>query len=135
MAVKFQDLLEAFQLSGDMITSCVDRLTGQTYYESDDDPSLSDELPPDPDGERLLALPDKRDLGLGKPLALDFARSVLPSDFDEVRDIFSRRGAYRRCESFLIRRRALDDWRDFSNKAEEAALRAWCEDEGLEVED
>ena len=37
----------------------------------------------------------RKALGLGKPLALDFAREFLPDDLDEVRYIFSKRGAYR----------------------------------------
>ena len=71
---------------------------------------------------KYIAIPDKRDLDLGKPLVLDFAREFLPVDYDEVRHIFSRRGAYRRYKGLLVRRRALDQWYDFSNKAEEAAL-------------
>jgi len=43
-----------------------------------------------------IRLPDKRELDLGKPLALDFARQFLPDDFDEVRQFFNRRGAYLR---------------------------------------
>ena len=46
------------------------------------------------DCEKYLQIPDKRVLDLGKPLALDFARKSLPGDFDEVRQLFSRRGAY-----------------------------------------
>src|SRR6516162_1779844 len=52
--------------------------------------------------------------------------SSYPTTYDEVRHIFSRRGAYRRYKDLLVRRGALDLWYDFSNKAEEAALREWC---------
>src|ERR1700731_4521260 len=57
-------------------------------------------------------------------LVLDFAREFLPVDYDEVRHIFSRRGAYRRYKDLLVRRGALERWYDFSNKAEEAVLRS-----------
>jgi len=47
-----------------------------------------DELPDDVgDSEKYLQIPDKRELDLGKPLALDFARQFLPNDFDEVRSL------------------------------------------------
>jgi hypothetical protein len=54
----------------------------------------NDEMPDDvEDDEKYIAIPNKRELGLGKPLALDFARECLPSDFDEVRYRFGKRGA------------------------------------------
>jgi hypothetical protein len=34
-----------------------------------------------------------------------------------------------------VRRRALERWYDFSNKAEEEALRQWCADNGIELAD
>ena len=61
------------------------------------------------------------------------AREFLPDDYDEVRHIFSRRGAYRRYKDLLVRRGALDRWYDFSNKSEEAALREWCTENGIEL--
>jgi len=33
----------------------------------------------------------------------------------------------------LVRRGALDLWYDFSNKAEEAALREWCAENGIDL--
>jgi hypothetical protein len=88
---------------------------------------LDDELPDDVDDEeKYIAIPDKLELDLGKPLALDFAREWLPGDFDEVRYIFSRKGAYRKFRALLIRRKALDRWYEFESKATERALRDWC---------
>ncbi|WP_353817004.1 hypothetical protein [Mesorhizobium sp.] len=56
-----------------------------------------EELPDDvEDSERYIAIPDKRELDLGKPLVLTFARHHLPDDYDKVREIFSRAGAYAR---------------------------------------
>jgi hypothetical protein len=72
---------------------------------------------------RNIWLPDKRELDLGKPLALDFARQVLPRDFDAVRRIFSKRGAYATFKQLLARRRALEQWYDFERKATKRALR------------
>jgi hypothetical protein len=33
----------------------------------------------------------------------------------------------------LVRRGAIDQWYDFSNKAEEAALREWCAENAIEL--
>jgi hypothetical protein len=76
-----------------------------------------------------------RDPALGKPLVLDFVRQFLPDDFDEVQQIFSSRGAYARFKHLLDRRGALDQWYDFEAKAEERALRMWCDLNSIELGD
>jgi len=106
--------------------------TGKIYWHSkvgDND----EELPDDIDEENYISIPDKRELDLGKPLVLDFAREFLPDDYDEVRHIFSRRGAYRQYKELLVQRGALERWYDFSNKSEEMALREWCAENGIET--
>jgi hypothetical protein len=60
---------------------------------------------------------------------------VLPDDVDDVRNIFSNRGAYRRFRDLIERRNVLDRWYAFSNEAQERALRDWCEVEQIELED
>jgi hypothetical protein len=101
------------------------------------DPSLvDDELPEDLDeNEQYLRLPSKREFDLGKPLVLQFAREFLPADFDEVRRIFGKRGAYANFKALLARRRAVDRWYEFEQKAEENALREWCAENGIELAD
>src|SRR5436309_3442566 len=69
----------------------------------------------------------KQDLGPGKALALDFAREFLPEDFDDVRDMFGRRGAYRNFRALVSKRRVLERWYDFEAKATKRAVREWCE--------
>jgi hypothetical protein len=55
---------------------------------------FDDEMPDDIDDEgRYIEIPDKKSLGLGKPLVMRFARDCMAADLDRVRDIFSRRGA------------------------------------------
>ena len=83
--------------------------------------------------DQYISIPHKRELDLGKPLVLDFAREFLPDDYDEVHHIFSGRGAYRRYKDLLVRRGALERWYDLSNKAEEAALREWCVENGIDL--
>jgi len=106
------------------------RESGKIYWHSEfsDLEELNDELPEDiDDEEKYIQLPSKRELDLGVPLVMDFVRQVLPRDFDDVSDMFDRRGAYGRFKQLLIRRRALEQWYDFEQKATERALREWCE--------
>jgi len=126
MPVSFSDLLLGFEFvnSGGMgeNEAYLDRQSGKIYWHSEFGDN-DEELPDDIDDKKYILIPDKRELDLGKPLVLDFAREFLPDDYDEVRDIFSRRVVYRRYKNLLVRRGALDLWYDFSNKAEGAALR------------
>ena len=64
-----------------------DRQSGEIYWHSEVGDN-DEELPDDIDDEKCISIPDKRELDLGKPLALDFAREFLPDDYDEVRQIF-----------------------------------------------
>ena len=80
-----------------------------------------------------MAIPDKRELDLGKPLALDFASQFLPRDVDEVRRMFATRGAYASFKRLLAQKRALEQWYDFERKATERALREWCELNSIEL--
>jgi hypothetical protein len=141
MPIRFSDISDAYQFAtvgeGE---AYVDRRTGKSYLRSD----YTDSFSPDEDGEESepsdldsgdwIALPDSRELGLGKPLALAFAREHLPGDVDEVAEIFGQRGAYQRFKALLHGRGALEQWYAFSNAAEEAALRELCEAKGLEIE-
>jgi hypothetical protein len=95
-----------------------------------------DELPDDiDDSDKYIQIPDKRELELGKPLALNFAREFLPDDVGYVEQIFRRRGAYARFKDLLQRRDALDQWYDFEANAQERALRMWCDLNSIEVGD
>ena len=136
MSVSSSDLQLAFEFvsSGGMgqNEAYLDRQSGKIYWHSefgDNDEVLPDDI----DDEKYISIPDKRELDLGKPLVLDFARGFLPEDYDEVRRIFSRSGAYRRYKDLLVRRGALERWYDFSNKAEEVALREWCAQNGVDL--
>ena len=112
--------------------------TGKVYWHSEfsDLDELNDQLPDGiEDEEKYVAIPDKRELGLGKPLVLDFVREFLPSDFDEVRYIFGKKGAYSKFRALLVRRNAVDRWYDFESKATERALRDWCNLNSIAVVD
>jgi hypothetical protein len=143
MTTSFREILDALEfvsidsgLGEHQAVLC--RQTGKIYFRSEfaDLDELNGEMPDDiDDDEKYIAIPDRKELDLGKPLALDFARECLPDDFDEVRYMFSKRGAYRKFRSLLIRRNVLDRWYDFELKATERALRDWCEFNSIAVTD
>jgi hypothetical protein len=139
MPTSFSDLQLAFEFvsagGGGESQAFLDRQSGKIYWHSEITGDLEDELPDDLDDEKYIEIPRRTELDLGKPLVLDFARQFLPDDYDEIRRIFSHRGAYGRFKDLLVRRGALDRWYDFSNKAEEAALREWCADNAIELGD
>ena len=136
MPISFKELMETYELAsmgsseyGEQYAYLC-RESGKIYWHSEfsDLEELNDELPEDiDDEEKYIQLPSKRELDLGVPLVMDFVRQVLPRDFDDVSDMFDRRGAYGRFKQLLIRRRALEQWYDFEQKATERALREWCE--------
>ena len=134
MPVSFQEIRDAFDfvnirgLGKNQAFLCIQ--SGKIYWRSEfsDFNEFEDELPEDiDDDEKYLAIPDARELDLGKPLALDFARQILPDDFDEVRQIFSRARAYANFKHLLAQRHAFEKWYEFEEKATQRALREWCE--------
>src|SRR5690348_4695117 len=62
----------------------LDRQSGKIYWHSEFGEN-DEELPDDIDNEKYIAIPDRRELDLGKPLILEFACEFLPDDYDEVR--------------------------------------------------
>jgi hypothetical protein len=138
MPISFADLQDAFLFvnfgAPDENEAYLDRQSGKIYCHSEYGDN-DEELPDDIGDEKYITIPDKRELDLGKPLVLDFVSQFLPDDYDEVRRIFSRKGAYGRYKDLLAERGALERWYDFENKAEEAALREWCAENGIELSD
>ena len=134
---KLDDLEEAlfFLAAGGDAEAWLCRDTGAVLWHSDG----FDELGPLPedidDADRYVAVPDKRDLGLGKPLALEFARMHLPDCYEQVCAMFSRRGAYARFKDLLDRRGSLDAWHQWEADQTRQALRVWCADNDIELAD
>lgn len=136
-AVSFTDLQLAFMfVSAGGIgenQGFIDSQSGKIYCHSELLGQSDEGFPDDIDDEKYIEIPHKKELDLGKPLVLDFVGQFLPDDYDEVCDIFRRKGAYGRFKALLVRRRALDAWYDFSNKAEEEALKEWCAENAIEL--
>jgi hypothetical protein len=142
MPTSFSDLELAFEFVSSsgvgMNEAFLCRRTGKIYWRSDslDMEDMDEEIPDDiEDEEKYIAIPGKRDLDLGKPLVLDFAREFLPNDFDEVRYMFGKSGAYKKFRALVTRRNVLDRWYEFESKATERALREWCELNSIELAD
>ena len=137
--VKLTDLEDAllFVGSGDMFGNAtwVCRQTGEVFWHSDD----TDDFGPLPedigDVDRYLAVPDQHELGLGKPLALEFARTQLPACYEQVCAMFAHRGAYARFKDLLERHQSLDAWHQWDEQQTLQALRAWCADNGITLAD
>ncbi|MBY5466335.1 hypothetical protein ELH75_33965 [Rhizobium leguminosarum] len=136
MAVDFSELLDAFEFVSSVgigeNTAFLCKETGKIYWHSDwaDD---VEEIPDIEDSEEYIRILEKKELDLGKPLVLKFARHHLPGDSDKVLEIFSREGAYARFKDLLEQRHAIDRWYAFERKATEEALRTWCDDNDIEV--
>lgn len=137
--VAFSDVRDAFDFVSfdpDMAHAAfLDRASGAIYWQSDN-ADLDDELPDDiDDSSRYIGIPHKNDLGLGKPLALQFAAEHLPSALDHVRGIFSYSGAYARFKDLLAAQGMLDAWHAYEQSCGEVALRRWCDEHEIALED
>ena len=135
MRAKWSEISKAFDFGGDEVDGFISKETGKVYMRSDYDPGI-EELPEDLDDDELyLAVPKKRDLDLGGRLVDRFAEEVATDRAEDIRDVFAGKGAYRRLKSYLQRHGLLDKWYEFENAETEKALRAWCADEGIELEE
>lgn len=136
MTIDFKEIEDAFFFVSSAPEfeheAILDRETGKTYYHSE---MLGDfeELPEDIEDDRYIAIPHKKELGLGKGLVLDFTYTYLPEDAEEIEAIFRRKGAYARFKALLDKKGALQKWYDFEARAEEEALRLWCQENGIEL--
>jgi len=109
----------------------LNRKSGQLLYDSD---ASEDEIPEDiDDSKKYLLIPTKQDLGLGKPLVLEFVSEYLPEHADEVHEIFSRKGAYQRYKGLLENLGKLEDWYKYESEKQKEALVNWGRENEIEV--
>ena len=131
MAIKFEDIEHAFLYvsAGPMTanTAILCKETGEIFYASDYDDE--NEIPEDIYfREDCIQIPHRNDLDLGRNLVFEFVEQYLPGDFERVRDIFRRKGAYGRYKDLLEDWNVLQKWYEFENARQTEALREWCED-------
>lgn len=138
LEMKYDDLVLAFEyvtMGGSYGNEVfVSRSTGQTFVRSE--LAGIDELPDDVlENEDYVELPDRNDLDLGNRLIWDFVDTEIPGLRDEVRRIFSHRGAYRRYKARLAELSLLEAWHRFEDQRVKKALLEWAGDHGITVED
>jgi hypothetical protein len=135
---KFDDIQNAFlyvsSAAYGMNSAVVRKDTGEILYR----PEMSGEdeiggkgLDPD----QWVAIPHRNDLDLGQSLAFEFVKANLADEYDAVRQIFKKRGAYGRFKEFLDSKGLLERWHKYSDQREEMALRKWCEENGIDLSD
>jgi hypothetical protein len=92
----------------------------------DDDPPADLE-----DDSAYVTLPHKHDLDLGRDLVFRFVEEQLPGLLGRVQGFFRKRGAYAQFKELLHAEGKLQAWYDYEERAGEAALAAWCEENGF----
>ncbi len=139
VSIDFDKLLEAFEFANFDASpdsnAYVDLETGHVYWVAAEMEEF-EEVPDDIEtSDRYLMLPDKRDLELGRNLAFAFAEETLPDEYGNVVDCFRKKGAYARFKDLLDRHDALTQWHDYEAKQTEIALREWCRQNDIQLED
>ncbi|MFS1876088.1 hypothetical protein FCV66_24230 [Enterovibrio norvegicus] len=138
MVIKFSELLDLFEIVNFGLPysheGYISKITGKTYYYSD----FSDDQPDLPadigDQTKYLAIPQKNDLNLGRELALDFVQKFLPSEFENARSFFHRKGAYSRFKTLLENHGKTEEWYKYEKECTERALREWCIEQNVEID-
>jgi hypothetical protein len=136
-SVKLSDLMMAFDFvssSGPYESSAyISRSTGEIYWVSDLI-DVGEDLPEDlEDSNQYIEIPHKNEFDLGKRLVLRFVDRELPSSYNEVERIFSRKGAYARYKTLLERKGRLEEWYRYEEAETLSALREWSEEEGIDL--
>jgi len=129
MKFKFTDIDLAFEfVSSAPVTdniAIICKNTGVILYRSEcgDDDEIPEEVF---HREDCIEIPHKNDLDLGRNLVFEFVEQYLPGDFEQVREIFRKRGAYARYKDLLEDRESLQKWYDYENTRQTETLREWC---------
>ena len=139
MKFKFKAIEEAFfhvdfgQAFEGVAILCKD--TGEIFYDSNNE--WEEESIPDEVWQRkdCIGIPDKRDLDLGTVLVFEFVNEYMPEMYGRVKRIFSHSGAYANFKDLLEDKELLETWYEFEDKKEEKAIREWCAENGVELED
>jgi hypothetical protein len=111
----------------------ISRASGQIWLVTDFDEG-GDEPPEDVDDEsKYLPVPSKKELDLGRNLALRFVDEALPEDVERVKGFFAQSGAYSRFKNFLDERGRLEEWYAYEAAGVQEALRQWATDNEIEI--
>lgn len=134
----FSDIESAFMFVNSagygMNSAVLCKDTGKILYRSDMAGIDEIEDEDDPNWEQWVEIPHKNDFDLGRNLVFEFVEDHLPDEYERVRQIFRRKGAYARYKALLERRGLLKEWYNIENSREEQALRQWCADNEIELD-
>ena len=134
--LRFSDIQDAFFFVSSagygLHSAILSKDTGQIHWRSEEG-DLDEISDKDLSWDRCIEIPHKNDLGLGQELVFEFVANHLPDEFENVQQIFQRRGAYSQFKDLLDSKGLLQSWYDFEDQHEEQALRQWCSENGLEL--
>ena len=138
--IKLSELIEAVEFVSvsdlDEYQAYICKRTGGITFVSEGmDLNEEVEFPEGDDLDNYHEVPNRRDLDLGRRVALSFVAEELPGSLDKARDIFSRKGAYSRFRQLLQATGTLDKWYAFEARATEKALEQWCDAVGVKLID
>src|SRR5512139_3239642 len=137
MNMKYSDVENAYMFVSmsppDEHYAYLNKETGETYYVSTlgDSDELHDDLE---ENEKYISIPHKNDLNLGRDLVFDFISANLPDEYEQVRRMFSKKGAYARLKELFEAKGQLEAWYEFEKKATEEALRGWCKENDISLD-
>jgi len=137
----FSDLEDAFEWASfssiGINQAAYDRKTDRFLYSSDEaEVPEEDEIPEVLDEvDRYVFVPSKRELDLGRNLALEFAAEFMPEEEHLVYGYFNHSGAYSNFKNLLIHRGLLDQWHEYENSAKRKALTEWAKKNNIPLTD
>lgn len=137
MGIKFGDIEDAYlfvstapEFSHQAILC---KETGKIFYASEYDDE--NEIPEDVyENDECIEISGKNTLDLGTNLVFEFAEKNLPEMYEQVRQIFRKKGAYARYKDLLDEKGLLQRWYDFENDRQTQALKEWCADNKIELD-
>ena len=139
MKIKLSDIEDAYLfVSSDqpfVNFAYVSKSKGETYIHSEmfgDEDDLPEDIY---ESDDYIEIPHKIDLNLGQKLVWEFVKKEIPSHENKVRGFFSKKGAYTRYKDFLEQINLLDKWYEFENYETQKALKTWCKENKIEIED
>ena len=136
-SISFSEFLASFEWVSAALPceneAYVNRISGNILYSSNSN-EVEEVLPLDIEDETVfVTVPNKRDLDLGRGLALRFVEEHLPESYVFVHGFFRSGGAYARFKDLLERKNQLENWYAFEKTAVEQSLREWSAENGLQL--
>lgn len=138
MRLKYTDIAEAVFFVSDAHlmdhAAVICRSTGEICLSTED--GEIDQIPEEVyESDEWVAVPEFRDIGCGSNLVHEFIASYAPREAEEVQRIFHRPGAYGRFKDLLANHGLLEEWYQFESAQQETAIRDWCAECGIDLED